>query len=270
VDTITLRQLEGTLREKAPDLKVLFKDESRLQKAVGYVLQPFTPEYMTDYTTTIGSTVYFPSKAFYEGRPDRSIITLSHEFVHVMDHQRDVLFKLKYLFPQVLVVVPVVVYAILAASSSWILALPVVGYLLALLFYKRSKEVFWGILGLSLLGTLVLGWLLTKWGILVLLGLAIVGPWPAPWRVYYELRGYGMNVAIEQWMLGRLPDDVRTAIVDQFVGPSYLYMSWDRTYITRSIEATRQQAQVGALQRDPPYLVVYDFLYSRRLLQSRA
>lgn len=269
MDTETLQQFETALRPQAPNLKIAFKDQSRIQKFLGVLLYPFNPLYLTEYVTTFGSTLFFPSPTLYAKAPDANFTTIAHEFVHIYDSQRDPLFRLKYLFPQVLVVIPLAVYGWLAGAYAWIIALAILGYVIGAALAPRSKKLFVGALGLGVLSMIALAIILTKWKALALLGLAALAPWPAPWRVQYELRGYGMTLAVTQWVRGSVPDDFKKLIVEQFTGPAYYFMSRDRAYIERTLEATRQQAQVGALQRLSPYTEVYDFLFGRRLLYQR-
>ncbi len=264
MDTETLKQFEETLRKEVPGLKIKFKDESWIQRFVGLLTYPFNHRYQ-NYKTTFGKTVYFPTRDSYY-KSDTSYIMLAHEFVHVWDAERDKLFRLKYVFPQVLVVLPLLAYAVLAWPFTWILLIPVVGYVLGAALAPKTMTLFILCMVLSGLLTIGLGWHFTGWKILLLLGLVFLAPFPSPWRKEFELRGYGMNIAILQWMDGRVPSERMETIVRQFVGPAYFFMSWDRADILRTLEATRQQAQLGALQRISPYGLVFDFLYSRRLL----
>ena len=49
------------MRNAGYDIRIAFKDESFLMKLLGFLLF-FTKEFMTRFTTTIGNTVYFPSR----------------------------------------------------------------------------------------------------------------------------------------------------------------------------------------------------------------
>lgn len=188
-------------------------------KILGVLVRPFIPNY-AKYVTTVGSIVYFPSRVYYETKPEQSLTTMAHEFVHVYDSQKSKVFKLAYLFPQILVMLPI-------------------------------------------LGLILMAWSTTRPIAFSLLpGLLAIAPWPAPWRVEYELRGYGMTVAVMEWRKKTIPEGGLSVIVDQFVGPAYYYMSRNRAYIQRNLEATRQQATQGALSKIKPYSVVYDFFYS--------
>lgn len=264
MDSGTLSLFESELRRRVPDFQVRFKEDSWVQKVIGALLYPINPMYMTGFITTFGSTVYFATKSDYLQNPDLSFNTVAHEFVHIMDSKKDPWFKLKYLFPQVLVLVPLFLYGLLAWSHAWLLALPVLGYVVGALLCRKSRIAFIIAVVLGVLSTGILGWWLTGWKLLVLLGLVLVGPWPSPWRREYELRGYGMNVAVLQWRNGEVSKEFVDFCVREFTGPDYYYMCRDVAYLERTFEATRQQAQMGALQKDTPYGVVYDFLSANR------
>jgi hypothetical protein len=265
MDLATLKRFEAALQIVYPDLSVKFKDQSWTQKLLG-LLMAFNPAYMTDYITTFGSTIYFPSQAYYEANPEASLNTVAHEFVHVYDSKRTLWFKLSYLFPQVLVLIPAIVYCALVGRYSWVLTIPAIGYFASCLLFKYSKMAFGAILGLSFMTFLALGWLYTGWHMLILLGLLALAPWPAPWRVQWELRGYGMNLAVTQWMYKSVPTAEREFQISLFTGPAYFYMSWDQAAVEKNLEATRQQAAAGVLQTIAPYSTVYDFLSSNMLV----
>lgn len=268
MDTGTLARFEDTLRQTVPSFRVRFKNESLSQKVIAILSGLFNPGYMTDYTTTFGTTVYFPSREFYRDDPEESFLLLAHEFTHMCDEKDDRWYKLKYAFPQILVLIPLLVFAALAGSKAWVLLLPIAGYGLGSFLALKSRPLGIALLALSFLSTAWLSWWLLKWKALTLLGMIALAPWPAPWRRQSELRGYGMSVGVRQWLSGQVPADVAVGYTAQFTGPAYYYMCRDGVYIQRSLEATRQQAQQGALQRISPYAVVHDFLYRERLLRQ--
>ena len=86
-----------------PKLEIKYKDESLFMKILGKLLF-FNKTFMTNYTTTIGSTVYFPTKSFVESRETSATVILLHELVHVNDASKITapLFSLLYLCPQIL------------------------------------------------------------------------------------------------------------------------------------------------------------------------
>ncbi len=86
-----------------PKLQIKYKDESLLMKIIGKIWF-FNKSFMTDYTTTVGSTVYFPSQSFIKIRPISSSVVLMHELVHIHDEKKftSPLFSFLYACPQIL------------------------------------------------------------------------------------------------------------------------------------------------------------------------
>lgn len=83
-----------------PDLKIKFKDQDPFMKFLG-MLMFFNPGFMTSFVTTIGNTIYWPSKEDLERRSTSEIFI--HECIHMYDDKKDnLLFKIGYLFPQIL------------------------------------------------------------------------------------------------------------------------------------------------------------------------
>jgi len=253
------------LRRENPEFKVEFKNESWSQRLLGVLTRSFCPEYMTQFTTTIGSTVYFPSESNYLKDPEGSLIVLAHEFVHVCDAQRDRFFKLKYLMPQVLVIIPLLAYGILAGSHAWILLLPVIALFSGSILGNGSRAIFLSIFLVGVAALLGLALILTGWRSLTLLGMLALIPWPAYWRVKYELRGYAMTLAVVRWIFGSVPDDFNRSIVGQFVGFNYYRMSWDRQYIEKTLEAISRKVDHDASPANYPYSVVDHFLSEHSL-----
>lgn len=82
-------------------IKIKNKSDSVVMKIISWMLFLINPKFMTHYITTIGNTIYLPTTT--KEWPEEAIIsTIVHEFVHINDSYRDKLFTLKYLFPQVL------------------------------------------------------------------------------------------------------------------------------------------------------------------------
>ena len=84
-------------------IEILFKDESLFMKILSFVLF-FNPRFKTNYITTIGKKIYFPSKKWLEENRNSAAAVLAHEFVHVSDSIESgvSIFSYGYLFPQVL------------------------------------------------------------------------------------------------------------------------------------------------------------------------
>jgi hypothetical protein len=92
-------------KEFFPDLEIKYKDESTLMKIISKILF-FNKSFMTNFTTTLGSTVYFPSRRFEQLRPISSLVILLHELVHVHDSKKwsKFLFSFLYMSPLTLAV----------------------------------------------------------------------------------------------------------------------------------------------------------------------
>jgi uncharacterized membrane protein len=118
-----------------PSLRIRYKNESWLMKIIGAILF-FNKGFMTDYITTIGSTVYFPSREFVANHAASADIILLHELIHIHDAQRltRLLFSILYLFPQILALMFFPLLLI-----SWKLALPFLLFLLPVPAYFRMQ-----------------------------------------------------------------------------------------------------------------------------------
>lgn len=163
------------------DVCVRFKDKSRLMRFIS-ALMFWNKTFMTDYVTTIGRTVYFPTRLDH----DDDWGTLAHEAVHALDYDRaPTRFVLGYLAPQCLGVLSVLAALALFLSPVWLLSL---GFLLFL------------------------------------------APWPSPWRLARERRGYAVSAMAHCLRYGstavaRAPDYTEW-LVDQYAGWPYYKMGW--------------------------------------------
>lgn len=84
-----------------PNIKIKYKDESFFMKFLSILLF-FNKDFNTKYITTIGNSIYFPSKEYVNKNDSSCVDILCHELVHIQQSQDDKYFKLKYLFPQIL------------------------------------------------------------------------------------------------------------------------------------------------------------------------
>lgn len=114
--------------EEAPGFALKFKNESVPMRVLG-TLMFFNPSFMTEYTTTIGRTVYFPSKQYVLDNQSIAFEILAHELVHMVDEKSDKAYKVKYLFPQILSLMALL--SVFSFVSAW--ALLFLLFLLALL-----------------------------------------------------------------------------------------------------------------------------------------
>lgn len=121
--TARFKLLERQIKREIPGFKIGFKTQSRFHRFIGWLISPFNKRYMTDYITTIGKTVWFPSPERLQGREDVAFEILSHEFVHLWDGRKAAGgwfgFGLGYLFPQWLAVLSL--GAVATVASLWFL-----------------------------------------------------------------------------------------------------------------------------------------------------
>ena len=127
-------KLVATATTIFPDIQVKYKDESTFMKVLGTILF-FNPSFMTDFVTTIGSTIYFPSRAAVQNSPDSFGTVFMHEMVHVHDQKTmgKIPFGFLYLLPQLL---SLICFALLFVIS-WKIMLP-----LAVLFLLPIPAYF--------------------------------------------------------------------------------------------------------------------------------
>lgn len=112
-----------TWGEQTYNLKIRFKDETWHQKLLAK-LAFFNPEYM-NFTTTIGNTVYFPTRSSFENQPTLWTEVLAHELRHLHDSAAyPVVFQVSYLLPQLMAVlaVPFLIMGI-TMGPWWLLGL---------------------------------------------------------------------------------------------------------------------------------------------------
>lgn len=101
---MSFQDLVTNAQQTYPDLQIKYKDQSIFMKILGILLF-FNKDFMTSYTTTIGSTVYFPTEKFVKARPVSTSVILLHELVHIHDSKKvsKPFFGFLYLFPQILI-----------------------------------------------------------------------------------------------------------------------------------------------------------------------
>ena len=145
---VDIKTVIERFQEINPKFNLKFKNESLLMKIISKILF-FNKSFFTSFVTTLGNTVYFPSRENLERRGRGAILTLGHEFIHTYDFKKYTypLFSFLYLFPQSLAP-----------------------------FMLLFSFVYW--------------WL----GIILFL--ACLAPLPAPWRTYFEVRGYAVSLLV--------------------------------------------------------------------------
>lgn len=102
-----------------PSLQIKYKDQSTFMRWLGKLMF-FNPDFMTEYVSTIGHTVYFPSQDYVQNNPQDANTVFIHECTHMYDENRvgSVWYTLSYLFP--LILMPVFLVLILVLSGKWL------------------------------------------------------------------------------------------------------------------------------------------------------
>ena len=113
-------ELKDKMKEAVPGTSFVPKEESKFMKILNILLF-FVSGFMTNFTTTIGKTIYTP-KGFYDNAFG-AFATLAHEYVHLYDDQFLMKgYKLQYLFPQILAIFSLLsILAIFNLSFLWFL-----------------------------------------------------------------------------------------------------------------------------------------------------
>ena len=109
--------------EEEEDILFKYKSESKLMALLGHLLF-FNKNFMNTLTTTLWSTIYFPSPEFLVNRSEyRNLTTLYHEKKHVYQFRKHpILMPILYMFPQCLAAFSLL--AILAVTNTtWLYCL---------------------------------------------------------------------------------------------------------------------------------------------------
>lgn len=114
---------------------------------------------------------------------------------------------------------------------------------------------------LALLSLGAIGAVWTPWCLLFLLCLLFLAPWPAPGRRDIELRGYGIDLAAEEWRTGSAT--FFTSTTEQFTGWSYYRMSWSPKYIDYKLMQYTLLAHLNMLTEEP-FVVVRDIIKANK------
>ena len=119
-----------------PNLSIAYKDKSILMKLLSKVL--FFNKNFMNYTTTLGSTIYFSSEEKIRIAPVTETVILLHEISHIYNNNKtnDLLFKFKYLFPQILALLAIPAFFLF----GWKLAFLCLLFLAPIPAYFRMME----------------------------------------------------------------------------------------------------------------------------------
>lgn len=188
----------------------------------------FNPTYMTEYITTFYPLVYFPSKERYEKNPMNSLRILAHERVHLIDSSH---------------------------QGLWFKTSYLLPQALFVPFILASVGFFIG--GLNIVALILLA-----------LGLTSLIPWPSPWRVHWEQRGYAMTLATAYWLLGSIPISLKNSVRERFLDWTYFRMSWSPAAIDDWMKEVISSIEGGTILNDESYASVHRFLLGKDLVQQ--
>jgi len=212
------------------------KSESRLMWLIGRFARLFNKRWMDRYHTTMGSTIYLTTTPEQTMQMQRRLVeTVLHEMTHVYDRKKHgVRFTIGYAMPQMLAV----------------LALPLLLISVLLVLVAPTRSTAWVGLLVGLIASVALSVWLCPWLLLTAVSLLALAPWPSPWRVRWERRGYQMSMAVSYWMRGQI---VHTPswFVEQFVGWAYYRMSWDRKGMLKTLREDAEDVVEGLVEKDP-------------------
>ena len=111
--TAALAELDAHMETVGVSVK--FKEDSKVQRLVGFLMKPFNPRYMTTFITTFGTTVWWPRERWESTGDRRKFATMAHEVQHVVDRKRHpVAFPVGYVAPQAFAIL-----ALLAFGAFW-------------------------------------------------------------------------------------------------------------------------------------------------------
>lgn len=125
-----LRGMIDLCHAEVPGFEIRFKDASPWMKFLNFFAQIFNKDFMTKYTTTTNTVVYFPTKAELLAHQEMYAGVLAHELVHMKERLATgaAPYFLRYAFPQILAALAI--FSLLAIWNLWFLLF--LGFLLAL------------------------------------------------------------------------------------------------------------------------------------------
>lgn len=118
-DKAIFDEIVEKIKVRIPNFEIRYKDESKLQRFIGFLLF-FNKAYMTDYTTTMFGKVYFTSRKSVEEDPRGAWKILAHEYVHLLDAKTEGWrFLLGYASPQIYALIAPLFIAIGYFAQLW-------------------------------------------------------------------------------------------------------------------------------------------------------
>lgn len=270
-DKVLFDKIAESIKVDHPSFSVKFKDESRNMKTLGLLAYPFNDRFEDGYTTTLGSTVYFPSKEVLAKAYRHFARVLAHEGVHIFDDGLG--FKAGYAMFEGLFLLLLALYSVF---GSWMPVLVLLGGLVAsygVLAFTRpprlmvraaaidkearkkadkrkkvAKVVFLVMAGMSVVAYVVVAVLMSKWWTFLAVGSFLpLLPITSHWRAKSEYRGYAMGIAISYWRYGEVRDSDIERRISTFTGPNYYFMDRNEERVRRKLNAIKLSVIDGSI-----------------------
>lgn len=189
-------------------IEITTKESSNLMKLIGWFLAAIqiNKTFMTNYITTIGTTIYFPEKLLEEIAPKRFMEVVIHECVHAVDEHNNKLFYKPTYLPELFIGLPLLIISIvLFVLKFWIAA-----------------------------------------SILLALALLCILPVPKPGRYHWEIRAYSTSLGIAHIFNEdkAYTNQIKRWVCGQLTGSSY-YFTWPfRDKILKDLEINPREVQL--------------------------
>lgn len=90
------------------------------------------------------------------------------------------------------------------------------------------------------------------WFLSSLAALVFLAPWPAYWRMRWEMRGYAMSMAVVAWESGSISDSTKESIAESFTGWSYYKMWPFKRAVRKLLDDLEKQIHTGDIMVQSP------------------
>lgn len=85
------------------------------------------------------------------------------------------------------------------------------------------------------------------WFLFFLAGLLFLAPWPSPWRIKWELRGYAMTMAVNYWKHGSVKEETKDWIVETLTGSGYYFPAWSKKRLRKKLDRIVEDLESGEI-----------------------
>lgn len=99
----------------------------------------------------------------------------------------------------------------------------------------------WGVISIFALLSIWFG----PWFLLFLVALLFFAPWPSPWRIKWETRGYAIGMAVNYWKHGAIKESTKDWIVEVLTGSVYYFPAWSKRRLCRRLDKAAEAIESG-------------------------